>query len=272
MSENRVSKPFPRSAVNRPAGGFTDVHCHCLPGLDDGPADLAGALTLCRALVDDGITQVVASPHQLGRFDGRYDGRAVRQAVQELNQALRENGITLTVLPGADVRLDERIPQLVQSGAVVTLADGRRHLLLELPHEIFIDPRALLRQLAAAGLTAVITHPERHSVLAGHPEYVDGWREYRPCLQITAASLTGDFGPQCEAAAWAFLQIDLPIVVATDAHDTHARAPRMTAAYQRLNRRLGLSAARRLCVENTRRLVAGQELGVLGEILPQKEQ
>jgi len=148
--------------LNGSTQGFTDAHCHCLPGLDDGPVDMPEALSLCRALVDDGVTRVVASPHQLGRFDGRCDASVVRQAVAELNRMLREHGIMLTVLPGADIRLDERIPQLLESDKLLTMADSGRYLLLELPHEIFIDPLIVLERLHALGLVAVITHPERH--------------------------------------------------------------------------------------------------------------
>ena len=239
--------------------GFTDVHCHCLPGLDDGPRDISEALALCRALVADGITQVVATPHQLGRFDGRCNTSKVRKAVAELQQRLNDDGIPLTVLPGADVRLDERIPQLVQCDRVLTVADGGRYLLLELPHEIFIDPRSLLEQLRQAGITTVMTHPERHAFLMQQPSYVQRWDEYRPCLQLTAASLVGEFGRHCQEAAWVLLDLDLPVVIATDAHNTDSRAPRMTAAYRCLVEEFGRAAADLMCIENPRRLVAGQE-------------
>jgi protein-tyrosine phosphatase len=249
---------------------FVDIHCHCLPGLDDGPANMAEALALCRALVEDGIKEVVATPHQLGRFDGHYNAQVVRRAVGQLNHALRENEIILTVLPGADIRLDERIPQLLQLDRILTLGDNGRWLLLELPHEIFIDPQVLLRELGEVGMAVVITHPERHSFLACNPTQVNRWVEYQPCLQITAGSFVGDFGQQSQEAAWAFLRAELPVVVATDAHDTSSRGPRMTAAYRCLSQRLGRSAAQVLCIENPRRLLAGQEPVMLTEVLEGK--
>jgi len=240
--------------------GFTDIHCHCLPGLDDGPAGMIETLALCRALTIDGIETVVATPHQLGRFEGRYDARAVRRAVGALNAHLQEARIPLAVLPGADVRLDERLGQLLRADTVLTVADGRRYLLLELPHEVFIDPGALLLELAALGITAIITHPERHPHLARHPDLVRRWAEHGTCLQITAGSFGGDFGRASREAAWTFLQAPLPLVVATDAHDTGARSPRMSEAYRLLAQQLGYLAADILCRENPRRIVAGQAL------------
>jgi protein-tyrosine phosphatase len=246
-------------------GIFTDVHCHCLPGLDDGPADMAEALALCRALVADGIAQVVATPHQLGRFDGRCEAGLVRRTVAELNQVLRADGTALTVLPGADVRLDERIPQLLESDAVLTVADGGRYLLLELPHEVFLDPQVLLKLLQDTGVTAVITHPERHEFLVQNPGYVRRWLEYRPCLQITAGSLLGHFGRESTEAAWAFLRMSFPVLIATDAHDLEGRRPCLRAAHQRVRRQLGRAVADAACIENPRRLVAGEELTTLRE-------
>lgn len=245
---------------------FTDVHCHCLPGLDDGPGDMDAALALCRALVDDGIVRVVATPHQLGRFDGQCAAGHVRHAVAELNQSLVDMGIPLEVLCGADVRLDERIPRLLEFDHVLSVADGRRYLLLELPHEVFIDPEPLLSQLHADRITTVITHPERHAFLARQPSYVQRWRQHRPCLQLTAASLVGEFGRQCEEAAWTLLGSGLPALIATDAHNLTSRPPRMTAAYHRLTQRLGRSTADVLCIENPQRLVAGQQTVALNKL------
>ena len=251
---------------------FTDVHCHCLPGLDDGPADTREALSLCRALVADGVRTVVATPHQLGRYEGRNGGGQVRKAVEQLKKALAETQTPLTVFAGADVRIDERIPELLESNEVLAVGDVGRYLLLELPHEVFVDPRALLAQLAERQVTAVITHPERHGFLARNPDTVQRWAEYRPCLQITAASFGGGFGRPSQEAAWAFLCQPLPVLVATDAHDTTARPPRMTQAYTLLTERLGRSAARMICVENPQRVVSGQDVlmfakeGVPGEV------
>ena len=116
-----------------------DMHCHCLPGVDDGAQDLAEAQALCAALISEGINVVVATPHQLGRFSECNDASQIREAVLVLNETLKSEDIPLTVLPGGDVRVDERICQLLEADRILTLADGGRYILLELPHEIFIN-------------------------------------------------------------------------------------------------------------------------------------
>jgi len=231
--------------------------------MDDGPVDQAEALTLCEALAADHVATVVATPHQLGRYDGLYDGTEIRRAVVQLNQFLSEAEIPLTVVPGADVRIDERIGELLQSDQILTVGDAGRCLMLELPHEVFIDPTMLLAGLAETGISVMISHPERHRFLALKPSHVRQWMPYRPCLQITAASFLGEFGTRSERAAWAFLDEPLPVLVANDAHDTAGRAPRMTDAYRLLTQQLGPRVADILCIENPKRLLAGYDLLML---------
>lgn len=239
---------------------FVDIHCHCLAGMDDGPTDQRESLALCEALAADHIDTVVATPHQLGRYDGSNESPEVRQAVAHLNQLLTENQIRLTVVPGGDVRLDERIGSLVQSDRVLTVGDGGRYIMLELPHEVFIDPGALMVELGGAGLRAVVSHPERHRFLARMPQHVRQWIPYGAGLQLTAASFLGQFGRLSEQAAWLFLEEPLPLLVATDAHDTVQRPPCMTEAYNLLAYQLGRGPADILCIENPKRLLAGEDL------------
>src|SRR5215510_4145040 len=81
----------------------TDMHCHCLPGLDDGPANVAEAVALCKLLVRDGFTDVIATPHELGRWDGFNWAPNVRQAVKEMQQELDRLKIPLRLHAGAEV-------------------------------------------------------------------------------------------------------------------------------------------------------------------------
>ena len=127
---------------------FVDVHCHCLPNLDDGPESVEEAIALCRVLAADNVSTVVATPHQLGRFEDRTKAEAIRRTVGVLNRALVERGIGLVVLPGAEVRVDERIDALLARGEILTLADAGRHVLLELPWDALIDIEPLLVQFA----------------------------------------------------------------------------------------------------------------------------
>ena len=239
---------------------FTDIHCHCLPGLDDGPETMAEALVLCQRLVAEGIATVVATPHQLGRFNSCNEAAKVRNATLELNGQLQKAGIRLTVLPGGDVRVDERVCRLLEADRILTLADGGKYILLELPHEIFIDIEPLLTELATLKVSAIISHPERHNALDRRPSVVLKWLDVGAHLQITASSLLGDVSPDVQRAAWHFLSSGWATLVATDAHDIKARRPRMRAAFGSISKRLGEDLARLVCIENPSRVVNGQDI------------
>ena len=232
-----------------------DAHCHCLPGIDDGPRTMAEALELCRALVADGITTVVATPHQLGAYELRNDGTRVRRGVAELRAALAAEALPLNVLPGAEVRIDERIPWLLDAGDVVTVGDARSHLLLELPQNHYVDPLPLVRTLARAGVCAVITHPERLPFVVRHPTTARRWLDAGALLQVTAASLAGRFGADAEELGWALISAGMVAAVATDAHGARRRSPRMTQAIAMIEERQGRAAAADLCIDGPRKLV-----------------
>ena len=242
------------------ASQSVDVHCHCLPGLDDGPATTDEALELCRALTEDGITSAIATTHQLGRYDGRCESPRIQAAVASLNMALDKEALPLKIFPGADVRVDERIPDLLAAGAVLSLVNLGKHLLLELPEQIFIDLQALTAELAATGLQVIVSHPERNLFLSKHPQVVLPWLEQGATLQLTSGSLLGSFGPMAETMSWYWLSKGWATLVASDAHDTAGRRPRMSGAIKAISQRLGHLEAKRVCIDNPLRVLNGQPL------------
>ena len=163
---------------DRSATELVDLHCHCLPGVDDGPATDAEALDLCHALVADGIKTVVATPHQLGFFARYADSQQIRRSVASLNETLESNGLDLEVLCGAEIRIEPCVPQLLRQDKLMTLADRQKYCLLELPFDSLPDFRSALDELSQMGIRGVLAHPERNSIIAGDPDLVMQWSQY----------------------------------------------------------------------------------------------
>jgi protein-tyrosine phosphatase len=237
-----------------------DIHCHCLPGLDDGPATVAEAAGLCRSLAEDGVTTVVATPHQLGRYDRENSAPRIRQAIAELTSLLADQQIPLDLLPGGDIRVDERLEKLLDAGEVGTIADTGRYLLLELPHELFVDPTPEIEMLLGRNVQAIMTHPERYRYLHGSLSRPQEWVDAGAAIQVTAGSLLGDFGQRAYDHAWQLIRAGLVALVATDAHDTAQRPPRLTAAIELLSQQLGHEATRTIAVDNPLRVIEGAPL------------
>jgi protein-tyrosine phosphatase len=237
-----------------------DIHCHCLPGFDDGPASLEEAVALCQLLVKDGITTVIATPHQLGRYDRANSVEQVRHSVEVLQAELKDREIPLDVFPGGDVRIDERLPVLIGSGEIGTVADAGRHILLELPHEVFVDALPIIDSLREIGLQTILTHPERHPYLQNRGEWAQACLEHGAVLQITSGSLLGEFGGRAYEQAWRLVRAGMAGIIASDAHDTSRRPPRMTEAIHVLTHDIGREATRLLAIENPVRVLTGQPI------------
>jgi protein-tyrosine phosphatase len=239
---------------------FVDIHCHCLAGFDDGPSTISEAVILCKALVEENIAVVIATPHQLGRFEGLNDAQSVRGAVLKLNKILNNEGVSIKIFPGGEVRVDERICRLLEADKILTLADNGRYILLELPPQVFVDIEPLIRELVSMGIYPVISHVERISSLTKRLNILSKWIEHSATLQITASSLLGGFGFEAARAAWNLLISGWAKLVATDSHGLCFRKPEMKAAYELITSKLGKELANLVCIENPLSVIQGQDI------------
>lgn len=236
-----------------------DLHCHLLPGIDDGPTSLADAVAMCRQAAADGCETLVATPHQRHpMFEGLQRSR-IEQAWRELTAAL---GGTPQVLLGAEVRADsELLADLDRQPPEVLSLAGSRYLLVELPRiEHGPSPEDLLHELQVAGWRPVLAHPE---VLPWLAEDLDRLAELVAAgamLQVTAAALTGEFGRYPGERAWQLVEADLVHFVASDAHSPTWRPPGLSAARAALQRHGGAALAARLLIDNPARVLADQPL------------
>jgi protein-tyrosine phosphatase len=225
--------------------------------VDDGVQDWAECKALCAALISEGFNTVVATPHQLGRFEGLIDAPGIRERVRALNQWLADNQWPLKVLPGAEIRVDERVFELLEQDTLMTMADEKQVVLLELPFDTFMDISPLLERLASCNIRAIIAHPERNRELSLRPHRVMEWAEYDPALQITASSLLGHFGSTVQKAGYAFMDLPLSALVATDAHNAEQRGPRFYEAFDWIAGFVGHHRARQLFIDNPLDLIQG---------------
>ena len=242
-------------AMNR-TEPFVDLHCHLLPGLDDGASGWDEAQRMAEMAVADGIATIVATPHQLGGF-AKNDAATVRLQVVRLQELLEKRKIPLRVLAGGDVRIEPELVGKLQDGGALSLADRRRHVLLELPHEIYTPLDRLLGELKAVGIAGILSHPERNQGLLNQPDVLPRLVDRGCLLQITAGSLTGMFGSRSRRFAETLIQQGLVHFVSTDAHGLGSRPPLLSPAFARVADLVGGEAALELCCRNPQRVVCG---------------
>jgi len=217
-----------------------DLHCHILHGLDDGPATLDESLAIARGAAADGIMAMVATPHVC---NGVYCGSAavIAQKVEALNVELGKAGIHLTIYPGAEVQLVPGLTDLLRKGEACTI-NNSRYILIELP------PTFLLKTvkdeffgLRVNGYIPILAHPERHPRVKNDLDCLMELVQMGTLCQLTAQSLTGEFGKTVQTAAEKMVESGMAHILATDSHSSKWRKPVLSKA---VNRAAGLLGSR----------------------------
>lgn len=219
-----------------------DLHCHMLPGIDDGAPDMETALEMARVAVADGIKITACTPHMM---PGVYDntGPQVRRHIQVFQKALDENGIPLRLVTGADIHLQTDLGARLKSGGLLSLNDSR-YFLFEPPHHT-APPRLeeAIFDVMAAGYQPIVTHPERLTWIESHYEIMKRLAHQGVWMQITCGAITGRFGSRPRYWAERMLDEGLVHILATDAHNLRGRSPKMAEARDLVAERLGEQAA-----------------------------
>jgi len=240
---------------------FVDIHCHLVPGIDDGSQSWEQSLQMAAMAAADGLGVMIVTPHQLGNF-AHNSGQMIRARTGELQQLLNAHGIGLRVLPGADVRIEPGLVEKLRSGEVLTLADRGKHVLLELPHELYFPLEDVLESLRRAGLVGILSHPERNQGLLKQPRLLAPLVDRGCLMQVTCGSLLGTFGPASQQCSEWLLEEGLVHFLATDAHGPNSRRPLMKHAFERARQLIGEEIAVELCCRNPAAVASGAEIGV----------
>ena len=225
-----------------------DLHCHILPGVDDGAASVDEALAMARFFVRDGITHVVATPHCHRQI--RMLRADILPAVEQLSAEIRSAGIPLTVLPGSEIQAADstQYREEFAAGLYCHLGDGRAFTLLEFNWKAELyppDAPDLITWIRSHGTIPIVAHPERHAFFATDPARLRAVVDAGAWVQITVDSLLGNFGPAPREAGEALLREYPDAVLAGDAHNLK-RCSGLSAGYAWVRERLGAASEDRL--------------------------
>lgn len=204
-----------------------DLHCHMLPNIDDGPESLSEALQMARIAVANGIVRTVVTPHI---HPGRYENTrmSIHSAYVQFRESVEREGIRLNLHMAAEVRIGPEALRLIQQNHIPWLGvlEGYRVLLLEFPHS-HIPPGSdkLVQWCLARKILPLIAHPERNKYVLRDLDKIKPFVEMGCLLQVTAGSLTGNFGPVAKQRAYQLLERGWIYLLATDAHNTTVRIP-----------------------------------------------
>jgi protein-tyrosine phosphatase len=239
-----------------------DLHCHLLPGVDDGPPDLDTALELARLQVAAGVETVAVTPHVSPDVPTEPD--AIEHGVAELTGALTAAGIPLTIATGAEI--DVRCALELQDEELRRLAlGGGPWLLVEAPlGRVSVPLELVVGRLLDHGHAVLLAHPERSPAIQRDPALLRRLVGAGVLTQLTATSFTGRFGGPVQRFAERLLDEGLVHSVASDAHDPRRRTPGMREPL--LEAGLGEEAVRLLTETVPAAVLAGDEVPAVGRL------
>jgi protein-tyrosine phosphatase len=213
---------------------MVDLHCHLFPGIDDGPDTLEDAVAMAKHAVASGITKAVVTPHILpGRYDNTLAG--IREAARRFRADLHVRRIPLEIGFGAEVRIGPEVLALGELGTLPTLGtvDGYQVVLLEFP-DSHLPPGSdkLVSMLLNRKIRPLIAHPERNKEVMRNVDRIGPFVQLGCWLQLTAGSICGVFGPQCQERSREMLERGWVTVLASDAHNRVTRMPELEPGRQ----------------------------------------
>jgi protein-tyrosine phosphatase len=201
-----------------------DLHCHVLPGVDEGPDTLGDSLELCRAAVAAGTRTIVATPHVSWDWPA-VTSHVVAEGVERVNDALRAEGIDLEIRTGAEIAMT-RASDLAEEELVALRLGGGPYLLVECPYSPAATGfDAIVFSLAERGHKILLAHPERCQAFHREPARLEAFVEAGMLTSITAGAYAGRFGRDVERFARRLLEHGLVHDIASDGHGAGMRRP-----------------------------------------------
>ena len=236
-----------------------DMHSHIIPGIDDGAKDQETALSMLKIAAHNGTTHIAATPHVI---EGQWlpEWKTILEECRRLQQMAREEGLPITVVPGAEVAMGMNVLQLMKGPGAYCINEGR-YMLVELPMtEIPAFADEFFFTLQARGITPILAHPERYIKLMSNPERLGDWIRRGILTQMKGTSLTGVMGERVREFAERLLLQDMIYMIGSDAHSKRTRNSNLLSAAEKVKQLLGNENAHRLLVTNPQIILNNGEI------------
>ena len=225
-----------------------DIHCHILPGVDDGAPDMEVSLEMAEILYRAGFRKIAASPHYGEGSAGDVPIELASRRRAELNEALQKEGIGIEILPNAEHHLRPSLFDRVDAGAVVPIGGQGRWLLVELPWSPIPRPEEVIFRIQMKGYRVILAHPERYKYI--EPEMVERFVERGVLMQVELGSFADLYGRRARKRALRYADKGQCHVLATDLHHSKNAEKWIAKASKYVRKRYGEEGFHRMLKTN----------------------
>lgn len=236
---------------------MADMHCHILPGVDDGARSLEETIKMLEIAEDEGITDIIATPHYK---EGRHNAsiRTIMERIVQAQEEAEKNGISVCLYPGMEVFYFDGLEDALERGSLLTL-NGTDRILVEFsPLESFSYIRNAMDRITGTGFVPVIAHAERYECILKNWRCVEELKNFDVEVQVNASSITGALGRQTKKFVHNLLRGQMVDYIGTDAHDWKKRIPAMEKCLAELYRKYNASYINAITYENAMAIIEAQ--------------
>ncbi|WP_347939985.1 CpsB/CapC family capsule biosynthesis tyrosine phosphatase [Peribacillus simplex] len=217
-----------------------DIHCHILPGVDDGSTDIKESTNMAKKAIEAGITHIFATPHHLNEKYVNVKSKIIDRTVK-LNESFQLENIPLTIHLGQEVRIHRDIFTSLEKEEILTLDDNGTYLLLELPSgKVPTYTQEVIYELLLKEITPIIVHPERNKELMANHKLLFELVQEGALTQVTSGSIIGDFGKSIQSFSKKIIEHNMAHFIATDAHNISSRGFMLKQAYETITKLYGI--------------------------------
>ena len=238
---------------------FVDIHCHILPGVDDGSQSPEETKAMLEKAWDEGIQIMVATPHY-HKQRGKNDIDLIKKQLLLTRKLAKEVHPKMQICLGMEIYYGEDVPELLKTGKAVSIRKSRYILVEFSPGDDFQYILNAVRKLQMSGHTVIIAHIERYNCLREDISNVEYLREMGAYLQVNAGSITGSYGRSVKKFLREVLKAHLVQLVGTDAHGPEKRSPKMQEAYKEVVKRCGEEYADQIFGQNAKKVLHNEEI------------
>ena len=238
-----------------------DLHCHLLPGIDDGSKSMEISLRMAREATENGVTHALLTPHHMNGHYINHKQDVIRRT-KEFQEQINSHNIPLTVFPGQEVRINGQLLEALDKDDILFADTAGKYMMLEFPDDdVPHYTNQMIFDLQRRGITPVIVHPERNTKIMAEPNLLYQLLEKGCLSQITASSYVGTFGKKVENFSCQLIEAGQGYVFASDAHDLPGRKYEMRQAFSKMAHDYGNDLVYRYA-NNARAIINGDNVPV----------